>query len=137
METGVLSAASDAVKDYIAHLENENRQLKESIADKEQAIIQFTQQIRNLESEKGLLQEKLRLALFRQFGKGAEKFSGAGQLPLFDGGETGAIPQAEKPFETETIEYTRRKGGSYYRHSGRGKEVRLRKPPDMYWRGHR
>jgi hypothetical protein len=57
------------------------------------------------------LQEKLRLALFRQFGKGAEKFADPGQLPFFDGGETGASPQTEKPFETERIEYIRRKGG--------------------------
>jgi transposase len=109
META--AAASDVVKNYITRLENENRQLKESIADKEHAIIQFTQQIRSLEDEKGLLREKLRLALFRRFGKGAEKFTDPCQLPLFDSGETGAPPQAEKPEGTETISYTRRKGG--------------------------
>jgi hypothetical protein len=58
METGVPPAASDAVKNYIAHLENENIQLKKSITDKEHTIIQFTQQIRSLESENGLLQKK-------------------------------------------------------------------------------
>jgi transposase len=100
--------ASDAVKRYINELENKVKKLEESLEHK---ILQFTEQVKNLESENGMLREKLKLALFRQFGKGVERYTGTGQLPLFDGGETGEPGRVEKPVETETIQYTRRKGG--------------------------
>jgi transposase len=108
MGIGAALAASDTVKQYIDRLENENRQLKESL---ERNILQFTQQIKSLEAENERLQEKLKLALFRQFGKAAERFDGAGQPQLFDSEEAGAPRKDTEPVETETIQYTRTKTG--------------------------
>jgi hypothetical protein len=64
-----------------------------------------------LEQKNNYLQEKLKLALFRQFARHTERFIGEGQMPLFDSGETAAsVP--EQPHEKETIRsYTRTKGG--------------------------
>jgi predicted nuclease with TOPRIM domain len=101
--------ASDAVKQCIDRLENENRQLKESLENNDHIIIQFRQQIKSLGSENERRQEKLKLALFRQFGKAAERFDGAGQPQLFDSEEACAPHKAAEPVETETIHYTRTK----------------------------
>jgi hypothetical protein len=44
--------ASDAVKQYINEPENENGRLKESLANNEHTIIQFGQQVKNLERKR-------------------------------------------------------------------------------------
>jgi transposase len=92
METAV--SASEDVKNYIACLENALRQIE----DKNKA----------LELENQYLQEKLKLALFRQFGRHAEKFAGEGQLPLFDAGEAAAPAASEQAEERETVKSCRR-----------------------------
>jgi transposase/AraC-like DNA-binding protein len=106
MGNGATVAASDAVKQHIERLENENRQLKESL---EHNMLQFTQKIESLETENKRLQEKLKLALFRQFGRAAERFDGAGQPQLFDSEDACASRTGAGPAETETIRYTRTK----------------------------
>ena len=103
MEAAV--AVSDEIRNYITQLENRNTHL-------EQNIIHFEKKVIDLEQENELLQEKLKLALFRQFGRHAEKFTGEGQPPLFDAGETAAPEIPESPEEKETVSsYNRRKRG--------------------------
>jgi transposase len=99
------AAVSDEVKRYIIHLEN---QVKRS----EQNIIQFEKKVAILEEENNYLQEKLKLALFRQFARHTERFTGEGQMALFDAGEQAAPEIPEQPGEKETVDsYTRRKRG--------------------------
>lgn len=55
------------------------------------------------------LEEELKLALFRRFGKSSERYQGQGELPFaceYEPGES-----AEQPAQTETISYTRGKPG--------------------------
>ncbi|MDR2433337.1 MAG: transposase [Treponema sp.] len=48
--------------------------------------------------------------MFRQFGRHAERVTGAGQLPLFDGGESAAPARDKKPEGTiEAAGHTRSK----------------------------
>jgi transposase len=91
-------AASNTLQQHVKRLENKNRQLQET---NQNIIIHFGKQIAALEQKnealerKSLaLEEKLKLALFQQFGRHAERFAGKGQLPLFDAGEA-AAPEAE------------------------------------------
>jgi transposase len=109
-------AASDELKSYITRLEQENRRLQET---NQNTIIQFEkkaaaleQQTETLERKNQILEEKLKLALFRQFGRHAERFTDAGQLPLFDCGES-AAPGGDKKTEGTTAVggYTRKKAG--------------------------
>jgi transposase len=97
-------AVREEVKKYIVRLEN---QVKQS----EQTIVKFEKKVAVLEQENNYLQEKVKLALFRQFARHTERFIGGGQMPLFDCGETGAsVP--EQPHEKETIRsYSRTKRG--------------------------
>jgi transposase len=107
META--AAASEDVKRYIAHLEEENLLLQET---NQNNIIRFEKEVAVLEQENRYLQEKLKLALLRQFARHAEKFAGEGQLPLFDPGEA-AAPETPEPADgTETVKsYNRAKRG--------------------------
>jgi TolA-binding protein len=100
META--SAASEAAQ---AGLENKVKQLESTIS-------RFERKVVLLEAENQRLQEKLKLALFRQFGRRAERYSGEGQPLLLDDGETVA-PKAPAPAEDqETVAgYSRAKRG--------------------------
>jgi transposase len=107
MET--VAAASDALKKHIASLEKENRQLQENNRN---TVVSFEKKIARLEQEKSALQEKLKLALYRQFGRHAERFVGKGQLALFDAGEAAAPNSPEPADERETVKsYHRSKRG--------------------------
>ena len=56
-----------------------------------------------------LLEEELKLALFRRFGKSSERYQGQGELPFAC--EYGSGESPEPPAQTETISYTRGKPG--------------------------
>jgi transposase len=116
-------AANDAIRQYIIGLEKANLRLQET---NRSTIIQFEKQVaeleqhnktleqdnKTLEQENDVLREKLKLALFRRFGRHAERFSGEGQLPLFDGEEGAADEVPEEPKEQETVKsYQRTKRG--------------------------
>jgi transposase len=100
META--TATSEDVKSYISLLENN--------------IAHFEKKVAILEQENTYLQEKLKLALFRQFARHAEKFVAEGQLPLFDSGEGAAPAAGEQAEETETVK-------SYHRAKRRRKPI--------------
>jgi transposase len=109
------TAARDELKKYIARLEKEKEQLQEinqnTIISYEKKVAELERNNETLEKENSVLQEKLKLALFRQFGRHAEKFVGEGQLPLFDAGED-AVPSPEPVDGRETVKsYNRSKGG--------------------------
>ncbi|MDR3122869.1 MAG: IS66 family transposase [Treponema sp.] len=75
----------------------------------EDTIARLEKKVVVLEQENRCLQERLRLALFRQFGRHAEQFAGEKQPPLFDVGEAVAPEAAD---ETETVKsYNRAKRG--------------------------
>jgi hypothetical protein len=78
------SATSDATKKYITRLEND-------IVEFEKKVVKLERNNKTLEQENNSLQEKLKLALYRQFGRHAEKFVGEGQPPLFDADEAGGL----------------------------------------------
>jgi transposase len=106
------AAASDEVKKYITHLENKNTRLEQHILQFEKKVTVLERDNKTLERENEVLQEKLKLALFRQFGRHAEKFTGEGQMPLFDAGEAAAPEIPESPEEKETVNsYSRKKRG--------------------------
>jgi septal ring factor EnvC (AmiA/AmiB activator) len=110
METAV--AASDELKKYITGLEQNIIQFEKKAAVLEQRNKTLERDNKTLEQENRTLEEKLKLALFRQFGRHAERFTGEGQLVLFDAGETAAPVKAEGPEEkTVVVGYRRRKGG--------------------------
>ncbi|GHT89169.1 hypothetical protein FACS1894137_18030 [Spirochaetia bacterium] len=54
------AAIGDEIKNYILQIENENKELKH-------ALDENTKQRKELEAENQRIEEKLRLALFRQF----------------------------------------------------------------------
>ena len=56
-----------------------------------------------------MLEEELKLALFRRFGKSSERYQGQGELPF--SAEYGPTESSEAPVETEKISYTRGKPG--------------------------
>jgi transposase len=102
------AAASKSVKYYISSLEKENNELKNSLKNNVIQFKSYEDEVKQLKEEKTVLEEKnkklkegLRLALLRQFNKHAERFTEAGQLFLFDGGEQ-AAPKTE-PESKETI----------------------------------
>jgi hypothetical protein len=99
-------AASEDVKIV---LDDKVKELEKALKD---TIAGFEKKVSVLEQENQYLQEKLRLALFGRFGRHAEKFTGEGQLPLFDA-EEGAAPKAcEQPEEQEPVKsYNRTKRG--------------------------
>jgi regulator of replication initiation timing len=68
------AAIGDGINKYIKQIEQENRELK-------QALDENTKQRKELEAENQRLEEKLQLALFRQFGRASERFIGKGQQP--------------------------------------------------------
>ncbi|GHV72931.1 hypothetical protein AGMMS49940_02330 [Spirochaetia bacterium] len=83
------AAIGDEIKNYILQIENENKELKH-------ALDENTKQRKELEAENQRLEERLRLALFRQFGRASERFIGKGQQPLF-GNEEIPDGKAEPP----------------------------------------
>jgi transposase len=117
MKTAV--AASDAVQKYIRSLEDQLKQFENRNKQFEQNIIQFEKKVaaleqdnKTLEQENKTLQEKLPLALFRQFGHHVERFTGEGQLPLFDAEERAATTPEKGPEATvEVAGHTRKKAG--------------------------
>ena len=101
-----LGAVSDEVKKYINQLEKTN----------EANIIQFEKyekKIVSLERNNQILEEKLKLALLRQFGKAAERFVGKDQLLLFESEEVAfVVDDKESLPETITVpEHKRKKPG--------------------------
>jgi hypothetical protein len=70
------AAASGEAQNYIRHLEKENQRLQET---NKKNIIQFEKRVAALERENSYLQEKLKLALFRQFVRHAENSPGKGR----------------------------------------------------------
>jgi transposase len=95
---GMVAAVSEEVRAYINLLEDN--------------IINFEKKVAALEQENKYLQEKLQLALFRQFGRHAEKFTGEGQMPLFEAEEVLAPLVSEPADEGETVTgYNRTKRG--------------------------
>jgi transposase len=104
-----VAVASDALKKYIMSLEKENQQLQETNRN---TIMSFENKIAELEQENSYLQEKLKLALYRQFGRHAEKFVGEGQPPLFDANEAGVSGPERAAEATVTVAgHTRKQAG--------------------------
>ncbi|GHV87361.1 hypothetical protein AGMMS50255_6570 [Spirochaetia bacterium] len=66
------AAIGDEIKNYILRIENENKELKHTTK-------QYNERVIALEVENQRLEERLRLALFRQFGRTSERFIGKGQ----------------------------------------------------------
>jgi hypothetical protein len=64
----------------------------------EKKVAELERSNKTLEQENNSLQEKLKLALYRQFGRLTEKFVGEGQPPLFDANEAG-VPEPERAAE--------------------------------------
>jgi hypothetical protein len=89
--------------EYISQLELKNKELTKTISN---TVIKLTEyetllkkkddNIANLEKENAVLTEKLKLALYRQFCRHAEKFKGIGQPLLFDSDEKAAPKVLEK-----------------------------------------
>jgi transposase len=102
---GKAPAASETIKKYITRLE-------QNIIEFEKKVAELERNNKTLEQENSYLQEKLKLALYRQFGRHAEKFVGEGQPPLFDANET-AVPEPEQASEaTVTVAgHTRKQAG--------------------------
>ena len=93
-------------------LERERFPFEKKVTVLERENKTLAEENKTLEQENGALQEKLKLALFRQFGRHAEKFAGEGQLPLFDAGEDAAPKTPAAPEEQETVgSYNRTKRG--------------------------
>jgi transposase len=97
------AATGDETKKYILRLEKENTALKHTLDENAK---QYNERVIALEAENQILAEKLKLALFRQFGRASERFTGKGQPSLF-GNEV--IPPdkaglvSEEPPEQKTI----------------------------------
>jgi transposase len=96
---GMETVKSKETQSYILHLEKENKALKQSL---ETSTKQFTEKVTTLEQENRILEEKLQLALFRQFGRASERFIGKGQRLLFESEESNA-PQGETPDEPPIV----------------------------------
>jgi transposase len=96
---------SDEVNNYITTLE---KTIQNNVIQFEK----YEKKVAELESEKQKLEEKLKLALYRQFGKHAERFSGIGQTLLFESEEKAAPELPKDEPETTTVkEHTRVKRG--------------------------
>jgi transposase len=109
---GTAATASDGLKNYIAGLENNIIEFEKRAAVLEQNNKTLEQQNESLERKNRLPEEKLKLALYRQFGRHAERFVGEGQLPLFDAGEAAALEANAPVDERETVKsYNRSRRG--------------------------
>jgi transposase len=103
------AVAAGDTKNYITYLENKTKELEENLADN---IIQFEKRVAALEQKNRVLEEKLKLALFRQFGRHAEKFTGPSQLLLFESGEQAAPERKDAEKEVVAVTgHTREKRG--------------------------
>jgi transposase len=107
-----MAAAGGEVQNYITRLEDQLKQSENRNKKNEQNILHFEKRVASLERENRYLQEKLKLALYRQFSRHAEKFTGEGQRPLFDSGETAAsVPEKGPEGTVEVAGHTRKKAG--------------------------
>jgi transposase len=88
---------SDEVKNYISELKQY----------KTESVI-LKQTIENLEEKNRRLEERLRIALMKQFSKHAERYTGEGQQLLFDAGEKTALKVEEKEKDTVTVQSHKR-----------------------------
>jgi transposase len=111
METAV--RLNGGTKSYIESLKHENEQLQSNIIHFETKVKQLEAKTVKLEEENKNLLYRLRKALLRQFCKHAEKFTGEGQLLLFESDEVPVEQKAEQQKdETITVqEHTRSKKG--------------------------
>jgi transposase len=89
--------------EYITQLELKNRELTKTINNNTVRITEYEtllkkkdDNIANLEKQNARLFEKLKLALYRQFCRHAEKFKGIGQPLLFESDEKAAPKVVEK-----------------------------------------
>jgi transposase len=97
---------------YISRLENEVIQLKNSLQDTVLKFQKSEKEVITLQAKNGILEEKLRLALYRQFGRGTERFTGKDQLNLFvENLETGRENKAPEAPPVEVKGYERNKPG--------------------------
>jgi hypothetical protein len=105
METTVMAG-----EDVKTVFENKVKELENTLKD---TIARFEKKAAVLEQGNQYLQEKLKAGLFRQFARHAEKFTGEGQLPLFDAGEDAAPQAPQRADEGETVQSScrARRGG--------------------------
>jgi transposase len=99
---------SDAT--YIGELEHKIIQLENTL---QKNIISFEKKVSVLEAKNEYLLEKLKLALSRTFARHTEKFTGEGQMTLFDA-EEALAPKGEEELKEATVEvasHTRKKAG--------------------------
>jgi hypothetical protein len=87
---GKTATLSGELQTYIAGLEKENTQLKNTVQNNVVQFLEYEKRFKEYEKETGvlktkneILEEKLRLALYRQFERGTERFTGKDQLNLF------------------------------------------------------
>jgi transposase len=106
--------------EYIESLKNTITELKGNIIcfetkveELKAANTKLEKKTETLERNNEYLLEKLKLALSRTFARHTERFSGGGQLALFDAGEKGAGERGESPKEgTVPVQgHTRKKAG--------------------------
>jgi transposase len=100
----------DEMKNKIIHLENT---LQNNIIHFEKKVAELEAKNVKLERQNEYLLEKLKLALSRTFARHTERFTGEGQLTLFDVKETGASGNTEEA-KAETVAvatHTRKKAG--------------------------
>jgi transposase len=100
----------DEMKHKIIHLENT---LQNKIIHFEKKVAELESKNEKLERRNEYLLEKLKLALSRTFARHTERFTGEGQLALFDIDETGA-PGNKEAAKEETVEvasHIRKKAG--------------------------
>jgi transposase len=107
-----MTAVSDEVKQYITTLEKKVTQLESTLQSDVVQFEKYEKKVTKLENDNARLEEKLKLALYRQFARHVERFVGEGQPFLFESTEK-AAPKPE-PDKTETItvkSHTRTKRG--------------------------
>jgi transposase len=96
---------------YISRLENEVIQLRTSLQDTALKFQKSEKEVITLQAKNEILEEKLRLALYRQFGRGTEQFTGKGQLNLFTENSDSGEGKAPEIPSLEVKGYKRNKGG--------------------------
>jgi superfamily II RNA helicase len=92
-----VSELETKIKEYEKALAKISEERAKERASYQEQCKKKDERIFELEKQNQILEEKLKLALYRQFGRHAERFEGEGQPLLFDAGE-GAAPE-EKPEE--------------------------------------
>ncbi|GHV45780.1 transposase [Spirochaetia bacterium] len=103
---------SDEVKSYIATLEKENDTLKNTLQNNVIQFGKYEEKVIKLEKANAYLEEKLKLALYRQFAWHVEKFTGEGQQLLFESDEKAAPEHEINESESITVKsHTRLKRG--------------------------